>query len=104
MQTNQATHTPGPWFAGDGTNSSEEGTIYCDSEMRSAVGFACGNSRARKLANARLFASGPDLLKALQKLTRQLEEVEQAGFGCLNENPEYLAAHAAIAKAKGGAV
>ncbi len=103
-------YTPGPWEVGGKVG------LYCDdvqiTSNKEPVAIAVPRrsydilSRARRSpaelsANARLIASAPDLLAALECI---LKRYESAGVQCYPEAMrEVIAARAAIAKAKGGA-
>lgn len=96
MKPKTMTHTPGPWAALDTTveGPPQEGCelptviAYCDSENY-------GPALDDRAANARLIASAPDLLAALEKLAR-LGNGEHYGNSDGN-----MIARAAIARAKG---
>ena len=81
-------HTPGPWMV-DGTEIRGEAQHASQRICDMAPGFSD--------EDARLIAAAPDLLEALQALTKLYDTDE----GC-RALPEYLAARAAIAKATGG--
>lgn len=97
--TNTTAHTPGPWlvyneaarFPGiDGRNSSV--VVYgTDNELEGVK----GRTHAEALANARLIAAAPELLEALEYL------VEWSADRGPGHWPEWDAARAAIAAAKG---
>lgn len=90
-------HTPGPWFYDtgetkalivekDGTTVAEICTTYQTTAHRSLE------------ANVRLMAAAPDLLAALQTVAAMAESFPEE----LHKNhPDVIAAHAAIARAKG---
>lgn len=86
-------HTPGPWHAGRGQQS----TIVYDAEgwgVASATVFHGRTEPETSIANASLIAAAPDLLAALELV---LDDPQS-----LDGRPRtYEAARAAIAKAKG---
>lgn len=89
-------HTPGPWRVSTDSRTDEEGLTYVsglniESDAGEIVG--CEGIEAWKdnaEANARLIASAPDLLEALQWFVLPIN------------NKAHNAARAAIAKATGG--
>ena len=100
-------HTPGNWFVCDGGRPQDRpgidteidgdgftiilwGDPYLDSEGIN------GRTDAEREANARLIAASPDLLEALEDMTKLAIQL-----GAIDLEVE--AALAAIAKAKGGA-
>lgn len=98
--------TPGPWF------EHREGfsTVYIEAKLRDGVVqevAACGPTEAgesSQLANAKLIASAPELLEALQLLFasyKQLADSGDAGNWAIEDYPEGKAAIAAINKALG---
>ena len=87
-----ATHSPGPWQAGD--RWSKEHVYAADGEM---VADCCRGTRERGQANARLTAAAPDLLAACIKVLRKVYVGQR-----LNAGPEEVAAlRAAVEKATG---
>jgi hypothetical protein len=101
----QAKHTEGPWNAkarsqdgiGDFTN---EVRVY---GPRVSYWVAdCGMEEPERLANARLIASAPDLLAALESLYKATM-IEPYGGTASDMTAALNAARAAIAKARGGA-
>ena len=116
-------HTPGPWALGgkEGDGEGFDGYVYCNDRHGNAVavcfGFEFRHStltREEQLANARLIAEAPDLLKALEAAKEALEfskeRIEELLFE-MNEddNLHYPIiddainfASSAIAKATGG--
>lgn len=98
MQTN---HTPGPWFADSsfvGSHSIDRFFIKCNSKD-------LPNGVAEAEANARLIATAPDLLAALQTCARAYEDsvpADQKWTLGTNLAPDwYKFARAAIARATG---
>ena len=94
-----AKHTPGPWDTG------EDGWIVESAKgwaVSHAVVFRGKHGEGEDFANARLIAAAPDLLAALEELTRTA-----ASLVDYHDDPETEAAidvaRAAIAKAKGEA-
>jgi len=95
-----ATHTPGPWFA-VGYQVEIERENVADICTTNAHSFGQGglHDDARAMANARLIAAAPDMLKMLEVARDSLEVSNYEG-----EEDDVLAAIAAvIAKAKGEA-
>lgn len=90
MTTKTAQHTPGPWDIVDDIYvlCAEELTI-CKTEQAHSV-----RSHETNTANARLIASAPDLLEALQVLTELCEGKEIFSLSIAQS-------HEAIAKATG---
>lgn len=92
-QTNQATHTPGPWAMiesplpeADTVAVAETGETICE--------FPAGFAHPRECANARLIAAAPELLQfAIDIRDNNDSTVSQI-----------RAANALIARATGGAV
>lgn len=98
-------HTPGPWKDGPVFNKDGRGIFFTDTSkpgkwQRRVDGGHCGTF---DVADARLIAAAPDLLRELEHLVRLLEpaisdgRVSVPGLATLN------GARAAIAKAEGGA-
>jgi hypothetical protein len=72
---NNTLHTPGPWSASPYNNiTSRNGTVAKTEQMP-------GNDENERIANARLIASAPDLLEALQVI---------ADGGCFDQGPNCL--------------
>lgn len=84
-------HTPGPW-----AYRTEDG--YCGEIVASNGTFLCAFADDPSEANARLIAAAPDLLDALSVLLAAVQRSVCEGSG-----PAQDLAHAAIAKAAGGA-
>jgi hypothetical protein len=105
------THTPGPWTTFDG----RDGHHYI--QARNGIGQFAGargaeGGPAQDAANARLIASAPDLLAALDAMLGQYIAFMSQGAGAIHHQGDreaYLAfhgeitaqAHAAIRKARG---
>lgn len=109
-QTQQAKHTPGPWFI-SGAMNGETVRIVTDPESITAINGGDGyiatiklphagmvevHEPSREGANACLIAAAPELLAAL-KLVRD----EYCEGGMLDGTPVEKAIVAAIAKAEG---
>lgn len=105
--TQELKHTPGPWAVSEAGKTSD-GMIRVASEVvdRNVCGvFVSEFDVAEDEANARLIASSPDLMAALEEIAE--------GKGAYSRDPLVHAtnvieamkgiARAAIAKAKGGA-
>ena len=87
MKTEQATHTPGPWYPSRCTHSWD---IASESDGATVA-------HAEDDANARLIAAGPDLLAACKACYSAL--LNETGVGVCSH--EKKAAALAIAKAEG---
>ena len=106
--TTSPAHTPGPWSLSPSFDRVERRVQHGDTPPL-VWGIASGiNSahpdylpRAEQIANARLIASAPELLEALEAVLPDLEHyVATHGPG---PDKRLAIARAAIAKAKGGA-
>jgi hypothetical protein len=94
-------HTPGPWEATD------QGDVVMGDDRATIIAW-CGDAEdnpemgeATMLANARLIAAAPDMLRALKDLTRFCDAVRvQVGMG-KTQLARLEQARAAIAKAEG---
>lgn len=99
MTQNSAEHTPGPWDIMEGRT-----LLHIETAHNAPVaGLAiCSVSRAGQ-ANARLIAAAPDLLEALERLVSTHCAAADMGPNLMgaDEEPEVIAARAAIAKATG---
>ena len=113
------THTPGPWlvqFDEDRFDPSRSTLKIIDGREESlnhtngALSLAFVNVSAfaphmdEPLANAHLIASAPDLLSALEAVTKAYVELIQSDYPpswSAEKDSEVIAARAAIAKAKG---
>ena len=88
----KTTHTPGPWIATPTTgNPSNPDTLRMDVVTTSGEwtpAFVCGDMLPE---DARLIASAPDLLSALERLTHPMADDEDLDY-----------AREVIARAKGG--
>jgi hypothetical protein len=86
-------YTPGPW-------DNSKRVVICNQDdagiQISYLRTSDPNRRAEGRANAFLIAAAPDLLEALSEFLELYESDE----GCI-ELPQYCAAAAAIAKARG---
>ncbi len=91
-----AGHTPGPWTVVHGVRT------LINSSHRSVASTAVNGKRttAEDEANARLIASAPALLAALEKCADMVHR-EYCAVTC---NPACDAASAAIATARGGGI
>lgn len=96
-------HTKGPWHMGAGNG---EGSIFSDTgRMRYERGTVLypiatvnrGFDQEEDEANGRLLAAAPELLEALEAI---IPWIDQTGIAD-SDPPQYLAALAAIAKARG---
>jgi hypothetical protein len=101
-------HTPGPWFITQHQAEINHIAIYYeDDSLRSKIadlydGNLCEEHGTIE-ANASLIAAAPDLLEALERIMDYA--VDGANIRDVNifEQPQFVNAYAAIAKAKGGA-
>jgi hypothetical protein len=89
------THTPGPWFY------DEESFVCSDGPDIASVTKAASEWEA----NARLIAAAPDLLAALQEITKYntIYASDDSAYSRAFRARAFRAARAAIAKATGGA-
>lgn len=90
-------HTPGPWvYQDESVRQEESGAIVAE------VGPAFGaGASARRSANAALISAAPELLAALELITKWCEV---SGFGNSTRSKQWTmleSARAAIAKARG---
>ncbi|MFY2855016.1 hypothetical protein ACOTJG_13670 [Achromobacter xylosoxidans] len=99
MTTN---HTPGPWVRDTGSGSGCD--VRAENGRKVAATWGINNGdphrpayRAECDANARLIAAAPELLEALEWALRAME----ARNPLWAEGERFIAARAAIAKAKG---
>ena len=88
-------HTPGPWYV---TGQDYRAGRVVDSRSYE-ICVPLVETEAQGFANARLIASAPDLLDALELCVTDLERLN-ACYGIMESN-ETIAARAAIAKATG---
>lgn len=84
-------HTPAPWKASQfgGSITGPDGKSIC------AISNNIKRDQAEKLANARLIAAAPELLKALKDL------LDAQPSGCVDHYAIEAKARAAVAKATG---
>jgi hypothetical protein len=89
---NQSKHTPGPWNVdGDATVYGPRFSIANDKEQIGRFEVAdCKGYKQEREANARLIASAPDLLAALERLAHPMADDEDLDY-----------ARGIISKAKG---
>ena len=105
MSTKNERHTPGVWTVDPDTDGRGRGYIRCDKRLGGTKGIAVarvmstGHARSVEDANARLIASAPDLLAALEQIERLSREADRA----LVDVPAMLGdiARAALCKARG---
>ena len=97
-------HTPGPWFAADvRTHGADPKMNGCDigadngANVGLALHQASDRSKAETVANARLIASAPDLLEALEEVVEFFSSC--AGGSERNREDALRMAISAIAKA-----
>jgi len=107
-----ATHTPGPWRQEAGTNL-VWGACNPDDTTSYGMGVPVAETRIefnrtydwdQALANARLIAAAPDLLRSLESFVAEyvaLVESGDAGFWDAETETKVIDARAAIAKATG---
>jgi hypothetical protein len=100
------TNTPVPWRI----EPIEHGFVigHSDGELRSHVAYLYWNALCEEHgdieANARLIASAPELLAALEAITKAYVELVESDYApCWNaeNDEEVISARAIIAKAKG---
>ena len=110
-------HTPGPWIAGNGKKGTPaETSVYAEiKDIQVKIAWCDATlGYPHCVANARLIAAAPDLLRALQEIRARLTEhpayadlteTEEDDIGGDTAELSYLArvARAAIAKAEGSA-
>lgn len=97
-------HTPGPWNVGDDSPNDYEGPMI-DTRDRAVAVITIDHeteSTPEDRANARLIAAAPELLAALQRLTRAMDDYD--GDIPADINSPHHQALAAIAKATGGQI
>ena len=100
--TTENKHTPGPWYAESG-HEQRNGQLYWqvtdgnDAIMQNQFCWCQGSQEA----NARIIAAAPDLLDALELMCKQTENMAKLAGVWLDGNVGYVAARAAIAKARG---
>jgi|SRR6185437_1093466 len=88
-ETAEAKHTAGPWFFKEGNRENHAmSTIVLQKDMDFQIGFAICESRnasqrAEDIANARLMAASPDLLKACQEVMPALQRAKLSVLACL---------------------
>ena len=100
-------HTPGPWNVTD--NSWETSTVYDEDGRPVAlcpIDERCDEENQQtyeriKEANALLIAAAPDLLEALHRIMDYAHTGAAVRDIDTSEQPEFVAARAAIAKAEG---
>lgn len=90
------THTPGPWRAGDAGH-----TVFGPPNGEPSPQTIAGNVRIG--ADARLVAAAPELLAALEAFVLQRDKLAGFPLAVAPYSGAYVAARAAIAKAKGEA-
>ncbi len=101
-QSKTETFTPGPWFADNG-DANGYWAIFQEAD-RQPVCYLVGVDKsparlreAEEVANAKLIAAAPDLLKALKAMMGRLEASGEAWMS----DPAWLQGNAAIAKSEG---
>ena len=103
-------HTPGPWtIAGVSLNPHEGHVIESDSADGRTIAWTCNSLdnngeeciSQEDIANARLIASAPELLQALENLVASIENVDFSSHAGVYDQIPWAQAEAAIAKAKG---
>ena len=97
MMSTTIPHTPGPWH-----HEADGHTGAVKTETKQLIASVFGgdpecHEDARQIANARLIAAAPDLLKALRAWVQSTSWDEQTG----SMRPVYDLAKAAIARAEG---
>jgi hypothetical protein len=90
-------YTPGPWTIQYSTNAYEGNLIYANRAIAATITEETSETTPEDKANARLIASGPDLLEAAIHALEVLQDRDWSGIGHLRSQLE-----AAIAKATTG--
>lgn len=92
-----AEHTPGPWRqAHDYIEAVPDGEGYAAPSFDiCAMADWCGEDEDERLANARLIAAAPDMLKALREVVACADSSRNTTFGAV------VKCRIAIAKAEG---
>ena len=98
--SNHAAHTPGSWGYGKLGNNADQWGVYDKSGRTISLSY-------HGEANARLIAASPELLEALENITKVAENMRDIMEAELSKpreipNGHFNQAWAAIAKAKGG--
>ena len=110
-----AKHTPGEWYHDQGLDLGQPDTQHNGASAISIyaggwqVGLVLGNGKGESGANARLIASAPELLEALQNLEEIASLINAKQHAGAEVRPDQwsemyhcsIKARAAIAKAKG---
>lgn len=94
------THTPGPWFLSDEDSpllSGADGAYIA--QVFSRTNCDIGSLRSNYAADARLIASAPELLDALQGLIGSLAKLKSGDYVVGRDSVWLDAARAAIARA-----
>lgn len=78
-------HTPGPWTIRHDFKCSNGSTAIGIAAANlgpgaGAVAWPCGVSEAQELANARLIAAAPSMLRALQRLTHPAADDDDLAY------------------------
>lgn len=78
-------HTPGPWIIRHDFKCSNGATTIGIAAANlgpgaGAVAWPCGVNDAQELANARLIAAAPQLLRALQRLTHPAADDDDLAY------------------------
>lgn len=104
-------HTPGPWFASRDDGNEGNYVSVEDRVIADTYGYFCDTGlelpEEEAEANARLIATAPELLEAVQDLVDRLEIALEDVFGPephkwdKTDNDARTMAYAAIAKATG---
>ena len=89
----KAAHTPGPW-----EYSQVWHTVF--SGNKDICQISAGFGRAEEAANARLIASAPQLVAALEGMASRFAQFDPGDNDGNSDCPELVAARAALAAAK----
>ena len=97
-------HTPGPWMIAEPEfGSNKTYVVTCEHEDEPTLQVLvqdCSLEQSRKMSNARLIAAAPEMLEALERITKLIETdnlIESHG----RLMGSYLEACQAIEKARG---
>lgn len=97
-------HTPGPWQI---TKDTTRGEFVTYTKVRDGHDGVIAVMHINEDANARLIAAAPELLAALEAITKAYVELVESDYAPrwnAENDSEVISARAAIAKAKGGAL
>lgn len=96
-------HTPGPWEITHTVATNRVNIFGTAKNQEYHIGTLQGSSEMDLdvfKANAQLIAAAPQMLDALKRCVRYLDDLDESGYGSKNDNPCYIDAVAAIAAAQ----